>query len=75
MDENEIYLDEQLFTIEEVCKILRVSRSKFHSIREDGFFNPPKYIGKSPRFTLEQIREFRDSLKPVPDENREKVAK
>ena len=73
MEDQDIITQERLYTIEDVCEVLRVSKSKLHKIRQTGFFEPPKYIGKSPRFTIEQIREYKASLKTEPAETEEKV--
>lgn len=50
-------MDDEFLTIDEVCEELKISRTTFLDIRKEGFFKPI-YIGKSKRFTKQQILDY-----------------
>ena len=42
----------------EVCRLLRISRSKLWSLRKSGEFTPSIKLGKSERFTMADIEKL-----------------
>ena len=56
----------EFLTAEEVWEKLKVSKSTFYRIQEEGFFKPI-YIGRLPRFTTAQIAEYQAALEKERD--------
>lgn len=46
------------YKIEEVCKRLKVSRATLDRHRKAGLLKPSFYVGRSPRFTEEDIQKY-----------------
>ena len=47
-----------LYTIDEVCDRLKISHETLHRHRRIGYIIPSHYIGRSPRFTEEDIKKY-----------------
>jgi len=56
-------------TVDETCKVLGISRTALHHWRYKGKLKPAFYEGNSPRFTMEQLKEFI----PQPKHHKEKL--
>lgn len=46
------------YKIDEVCKRLKISKATLSRHRKAGFLKPSVYVGRSPRFTEEDIQEY-----------------
>lgn len=47
-----------LYTIEEVCEILKISKPTLDRHRKDGYIKASHYVGRSPRFTTEDVHSY-----------------
>ena len=54
-------MTEQILTIEEVAKHLRVTRATIYNLLKDGNFPPGFKVGRVRRWKLSQIQEFMDA--------------
>ena len=51
-------LNLQYYTIEEVCRMLRISRATFYRHRRDGLIMPSRFAGRRPLFTHSDIESY-----------------
>ena len=51
-------LDDELFTIEQVCEKLHISRATFYRHRNMGLIVPTKFAGRRPLLTQEDIDKY-----------------
>ena len=47
-----------LYSIDEVCKRLKITKATFNRHRSRGYISPTCYVGRSPRFTEADIQNY-----------------
>lgn len=45
----------RFYTVEDVCKLLHISKATLYRHKELGFVSPAKYVGRKPLFTQQSI--------------------
>ena len=48
----------QLFSVKEVCEMLKISRSTLYRHRDLGFIKPTIYVGRRPLFNKEAVSDY-----------------
>ena len=51
-----------LYTVDEVCQRLKLSKATLYRHRREGYLNPSYYVGCSPRSTEEDIEKYLDKF-------------
>ena len=49
---------EQYFTVDEVCRMLHVSKATYYRHKNLGYIKPAKYVGRKPLFTQEAVNNY-----------------
>lgn len=47
-----------LYSVDEVCQRLKISKATLYRHRDCGYIKPSCYVGKSPRFTEANIQDY-----------------
>lgn len=51
-----------VYSVDEVCQMLKLSKATLYRHRREGYLNPSYYVGCSPRFTEEDIKKYLDKF-------------
>lgn len=46
----------QMLTIDDVCRLLRISKVSLHKLRKSGVIPRPVYVGRLPRWRVSDLR-------------------
>jgi excisionase family DNA binding protein len=55
---DKVAITNSLYTNEEVCKILKISKSTLKRLRDRGHLVPSCYVGRSPRYSKEELEDY-----------------
>lgn len=61
-DTSERQVPPTLYTIDEVCERVKVSKPTLQRHRNRGYITPSYYVGRSPRFTEADIEKYLESF-------------
>ena len=57
-EKNKEAIENSLYTNEEVCKILKISKSTLKRLRDRGHLVPSCYVGRLPRYSKSVLEEY-----------------
>lgn len=48
-------IEVRYYTVDEICRMLHVSKATYYRHKDMGYITPAKYVGRKPLFTQESI--------------------